>query len=95
MSRTNGDSEAYIVCMSTKKENERGLAVIANGEKEANLLDLEIALEDAVMQENDILVTKRGNIKFPPRTFNAIASSRKDRRTIKATRNNKNQGFEK
>lgn len=91
MSRTNGDSEAYIVCMSTKKENERGLEVIANGEKNANFLDLEIALEDGAMQGNDTLVTKRGTIKFPPKTFNAIMSSRKDRRT----RNNRNQGLEK
>ena len=95
MSRTNGDSEAYIVCMSTKKENERGLTVIANGEKGANFLDLEIALEDGAMQENNILVTKKGNIKFPPRAFNTIVSSRKDRKTAKSTRNNKSQGLEK
>lgn len=95
MSRTNGDSEAYIVCMSTKKENERGLEVIANGEKEANFLDLEIALEDGVMQENNTLVTKRGNIKFPPKTFNAVTTARKDRRTAKAIRINKNKGLEK
>lgn len=89
MNQTSGDSEAYIVCMSTKKENERGLAVIANGEKEANFLGLEIALEDSVMNKNNELVTENGRkIKFPPKTFNAIASSRKDRKTLKALKTN-------
>ena len=93
MNQTSGDSEAYIVCMSTKTENEKGLAVIANGEKEATFLDLEIALEDGIMKGNDTLVTKKGTIKFPPKTFNAVVSARKDRRTVRSLQ--RNNGFEK
>lgn len=89
MNQTSGDSEAYIVCMSTKKENERGLAVIANGEKEANFLGLEIALEDGTMNKNNELITADARkIKFPPKTFNAIANARKDRKTVKALKRN-------
>lgn len=95
MNQTSGDSEAYIVCMSTKKENKRGLDVIANGAKGADFLALEIPLEDGTMKANDTLETKKGIIKFPPKTFNAVASNRDDRRTIRAIKRSKNNGFEK
>ena len=95
MNQTSGDSEAYIVCMSTKKDNEKGLLVIANGEKDTNFVDLERPVEDAVMSGDNTMKTKRGTIKFPPKTFTTLANARKDRKTAKATKRNKDNDFVK
>ena len=93
MNRTIEDSEPYIVCMSTRRE-EREFEVISNGEKEANFLDLEISLEDGVLREDNTIISKSGTLRFAQDAYKTLVSSRRDRRTQKALNRN-NKGIEK
>jgi len=92
MNRTIEGSEAYIVCMSTKR-GEKDLEVIANGKKEANFLDLEINLEDAVLKENNTIVTNNGVIKCMQDAYKTLMANKANRKTQKAL--NKNIDIEK
>lgn len=93
MNRTIEDSEPYIVCMSTRR-NEKELDVIANGEKEVNFLTLEISLEDGVLKENNTIETKNGILEYERDAFETLLNNRNNRKTVKAL-NRTNKEIEK
>lgn len=93
MSRTNGDSQLEIVCVSFNKENERGIEVASAG-REDNIFEnkMEIPVESAKLQSNDTIITSRGiTIKFPPKSYKNLKSNREARTSIRR----KSSGIEK
>ena len=80
MNRTIEDSEPYIVCMSTRR-NEKEFEVVSNGEKQVNFLSLEINLEDGVLTKNNTIETKNGTLKFTQDAYKTVLSNRTNRKT--------------